>query len=59
MDEKDLTIQELKREISRWRGRAIEAAEEVCNQCRIACPDACRNCRMKKIRQEAGYERSM
>lgn len=59
MDEKDLTIQRLKWEVSHWRGRAIEAAEEACNQCRMADPEHCRNCRMKRIRQEAGYERSM
>ena len=42
MDEKDITIRDLKTELAKWRGRATDL-------------DLCRYCRMEKIRQEAGH----
>ena len=49
----DERIQELIRELAKWRGRAIEAAETACQMCRASDPELCRHCRMEKIRQEA------
>lgn len=34
MEEKDSVILELKQELARWRGRAIEAVETACQNCR-------------------------
>ena len=56
MDEdKDAMIQELKRQLTFWRGRAVEAVEQACQCCRNNDPDLCRYCRMDRIRKEAGY----
>ena len=54
MDEQDKTIQDLRQDCAKWRGRAIEAAEMACNYCRRSDPELCRHCRMEKIRKEAG-----
>ena len=55
MDEKDKTVQDLKLELAKWRGRAVEAVERACMLCRHADLDLCKHCRMEKIRQEAGH----
>ena len=52
--EKDQLIQELKQDLARWRGQAVEAVEQACSNCRAADLDLCRHCRMEKIRKEAG-----
>ena len=54
MDERDAVIRDLKMELAKWRGRAIEAVEMACEQCRNNDLDLCRYCRMEKIRKEAG-----
>ena len=53
MDDKDKTIQDLRQDCAKWRGRAIEAAEMACQLCRAADPEMCRYCRVEKIRTEA------
>ena len=55
MDDRDEQIQTLTREVAKWRGRAIEAAEMACQQCRHADLDLCKHCRMEKIREEAAH----
>lgn len=55
MDDKDQVIRDLKAELAKWRGRAIEAAEMACMKCRNTDLELCRFCRMEKIRKEAGY----
>jgi hypothetical protein len=55
MDDKDITIRDLKTELAKWRGRAVEACETACQNCRNTDLDLCRYCRMEKIRQEAGH----
>jgi len=52
--EKDQLIQELKQDLARWRGRAVEAVEQACSTCKAADLELCRHCRMEKIRKEAG-----
>ena len=52
-DNKEL-IPQLKQDIARWKGRAIEAAEMACMHCRQTDPELCRFCRMQKIRDDAG-----
>ena len=54
MEELEKTIQELKKELAIWKGRAVEAAEQSCMLCRHSDLDLCRHCRMEKIRKEAG-----
>lgn len=54
-EDKDALIQELKRQLSFWRGRAVEAVETACQQCRNSDLELCRYCRMEKIRREAGH----
>ena len=54
-EDKDNTIRELKQQISFWRGRAVEAVETACQQCRNSDLDLCRYCRMERIRKEAGH----
>ena len=55
MDEKRPAQPEidLKQEIAKWRGRAVEAAEMACSMCRNNDLDLCRHCRMERIRREA------
>ena len=53
MDDKDNVILELKQELAKWRGRAVEAVEMACQACRNTDLDLCRHCRMDKIRKEA------
>ena len=55
MDEKDKKIQQMTQDVARWKGRAIEAAEMACQQCRHADMELCKHCRMEKIREEAGH----
>ena len=55
MDDKDTLIKDLKNELAKWRGRAVEAAEQACMLCKHSDLDLCRHCRMEKIRQEAGH----
>ena len=54
MDDKDAMIKELKMDLARWRGRAIEAAEMACGKCGNTDLELCRHCRMERIRKEAG-----
>ena len=54
-EDKDAMIQELKRQLSLWRGRAVEAVETACQNCRNNDLSLCRFCRMEKIRKEAGH----
>lgn len=53
MDDKNQTIKDLKQEVAKWRGRAVEAVEQACQSCRNTDLDLCRHCRMDKIRKEA------
>lgn len=55
MDEKDKLISALTRDLVKWRGRAVEAAQEACMICRAyAHPDGndCKICRIKKLQEE-------
>jgi len=55
MDEKDLKLQRLQHDLARWKGRAIEVAQEACTICKAyADPeeDDCKICRMKKVQEE-------
>lgn len=54
MDEKDIVIRDLKTELAKWRGRALEAVEMACQGCTNNDLELCRYCRMEKIRQEVG-----
>ena len=53
MDEKDKRIQDLIQEVAKWKGRAIEAANQACFECERLDKD-CVKCRMTKIKEEAG-----
>lgn len=55
MDDKDITIRDLKQELALWRGRAIEAVEMACTNCGNNDLELCRYCRMERIRKEAGH----
>jgi len=55
MDEKDKKIQQMTQDVARWKGRAIEAAEMACQQCKNVDLELCKHCRMEKIREEAGH----
>jgi len=52
MDEKDNRIQQLTRDVAKWKNRAVEAAEKACFECERLDKD-CDTCRMKKIKEEA------
>ena len=52
-NDKDTVILELKKSVTFWRGRAVEAAETACSLCRASDPELCRYCRMNKIHEEA------
>lgn len=56
MDERDLKVQELTREATRWRNRALEACEAACFHCEEYVNDKknCDKCRVKRIREDAG-----
>ena len=54
-DDKDAMIADLKKQLTFWRGRAVEAVEAACQNCRNNDLDLCRYCRMEKIRREAGH----
>lgn len=58
MDEKstDEIIRDLRNDLAKWRGRAVEAVEYACSMCRNTDLDLCRYCRMQKIREEAGWK---
>lgn len=53
--EEEKRIQDLIREVALWRGRAVEAVEMACQNCRNNDLELCRYCRMEKIRKEAGH----
>ena len=60
MDDKDLQLQRMRQELAKWKGRTLEACEEVCMLCgKYAHPEdeegveLCRHCRTKKIKEEA------
>lgn len=53
MDEKDRVIQQLNRDLAKWKNRAVEAAEKACFECEHLSAD-CSKCRMTKIKEEAG-----
>jgi hypothetical protein len=52
--EKDALIIDLRNELAKWRGRAVEAVEQACLLCRQTDLELCRHCRMEKIRKESG-----
>lgn len=52
MDEKDRVIQQLYRDLAKWKNRAVEAAEQACFECERLDKD-CDKCRMKKIKEDA------
>lgn len=50
-----MKIQRMQHDLARWKGRAIEAAQEACTICRAyADPeeDDCKICRMKKVQED-------
>ena len=56
MDIKDKTIQDLKREVARWKNRTLEAAYECCDRCGAKLStelNPCEKCRIMRIREEA------
>ena len=55
MDEKDKSIQQLKQDLAKWKGRALEASETACQLCKHTNLDLCKHCRMEQIRKEAGH----
>ena len=55
MADKDISIQQLKQDVAKWKGRALEAAEVACQLCKHTNLDLCKHCRMEKIREEAGH----
>lgn len=52
MDEKDRLIQRLTRDVERWKGLALAAANRACVECERLDID-CDKCRMKKTKEEA------
>ena len=50
MDEKDRVIQNLLKEIGKWKNRAFEAAEVVCKSCN---KKICDKCRIRIIKESA------
>lgn len=54
MDEKDKIISDMRQELAKWRGRAIEAAQEACTICQSHVhPDGddCRICRIRQLQE--------
>lgn len=52
MDEKDKRIQDMAKELAKWKNRAIEAAQEVCVLCRdmlVPLKADCKKCRTHEI----------
>ena len=49
-------IQQLIRDVAKWKNRAVEAAERACAECEVMHRDQCRKCRIKQIKEEASYE---
>ena len=57
MTEKDLKIQQLEKEMRKWKRYARQACEQACDECREyanAGEQYCGSCRIRKIREEAG-----
>lgn len=57
MDEKEKKLQAITQEVAKWKGRAIEAAEQACYNCEEYTDrneNRCRKCRIKQIMEEAG-----
>ena len=52
MDEKDVVIQRLMKEVGKWKNRAVEAAERACLECERLDVD-CMKCRMREIKEDA------
>lgn len=55
MDEKDKRIQSLLQDLAKWKGRAIEAAQQACSICKAHVrPDGedCRVCRMREMQKK-------
>ena len=53
MGDKDKKIEQLKQDLARWKGRALEAANKACREC-DQMPVYCEKCRIRKIKEEAG-----
>ncbi len=53
MDEKDRVIQQLMREMAKWKNRALEVCEIACFNCEEYASKECAECRIPKIREDA------
>ena len=53
MSEQDLQIQQLRRDVAKWKNRAVEVASIACMKCQWK---ECERCRVQKIKEEAGKE---
>ena len=53
--DKDRMIEDLKEEVAKWRGRAVEAASRACEECDEyhVYGKNCEKCRMRRIHKEA------
>ncbi len=59
MNEQDARIQELAREVKKWKGRAAEAARYACYNCEeYADRKHCEKCKITKIKKEAGDQKA-
>ena len=59
MNEHELNakIQDLQKEVARWKNRALEAADKACFYCEEYIerkPEVCQKCRMTRIKEESG-----
>ena len=52
MDEKDRVMQNLMREVAKWKGRALEAAQKACDECEQV-TSTCDKCRIRIIKESA------
>ena len=54
MDERDRAMQNLLREVGKWKNRALEAAEKACETCEDRWDKvACNKCRIRIIKESA------
>lgn len=54
MDERDKAMQNLLREIGKWKNRALEAAQMACANCEDREENyACNKCRIRIIKESA------
>lgn len=53
MNEHELKVQQLTREVEKWKKLAVRAADKACFECDSGTEENCRKCPISKIREDA------